>query len=107
MRRELAPRVAGRCHLGQGAERETTGAGHHHGTGPSRRGLQGQPVLGERRHRPELLPPVQRGTGTVASGDEAVPIAGVAQAVDMAGQLVEVAERDEAVQFPRHTSGQG
>ena len=75
-RRQLGPRVVLGDDLGQRADREAPGALVEHAGRPRRRGQQRQPVLGERRRRPQLAAGADGVAGRVAEPAQPVPVAG-------------------------------
>ena len=75
-RGQLGPRVVLGDDLGQRPDREPPRSLVEHAGGPLGRGQQRQPVLGERRRRPQLAAGADGVAGTVAQPPQPRPVAG-------------------------------
>ena len=80
---------------GSGPSAKRPAPSRQHPRGPLSRRLEREAVLGERRRRPELLPPLECPAAPVAELDEPVPVPCRAEPVDGADELVEVALLDD------------
>ena len=94
-RRQLGPRVVLGDDLGQRADREASGALVEDARRPRRRREQRQPVLGERRRRPQLATGADGVAGVVAQPPQQRPVACRAAVVDEAHEPVEVGPVDQ------------
>ncbi len=95
VRCQLRPRVRARRDLGQRSEREAPRSFGQHPRCPLSRRLEREAVLGQRRRRPQLLPPLECPAATVSELDEPVPIPCRAELIDRAYELVEITLLDD------------
>ncbi len=97
---QLTPRVVDGDDLRQRADREPAGIPVEHGARPLGRGEQCQPVLGERRRRPQLASGVASGGGAaVAQPEQPGPVVARAAGVDEPHETVEVDGVDQGVEW--------